>query len=168
MNKSRAVALLAALGLVLGGGAVTSSAVAEVAPAHSAQPASPLPMPLIRSQLNDRCLEIYAGHQEDGASVVMWDCHGGPSEQWYWDGEQIRTRLNGKCLEIYAFHQGNGAPVSTWRCDGGNNQRWYREGDQIRSRMNGKCLDIIDNRPGNGELVWMWDCNGGKNQQWNF
>lgn len=150
----RLVPLLAAIGLALGG-AVTAP------PAHAAAP-------LLKSDLNGRCADIFMFHNENGASTVTWDCTGNTNQQWSWDGEQIRSGMNGKCLEIYAFNPGDQGSVSTWDCTGGTNQKWYRDGGAIRSRMNGKCLDILAGRPENGQLLVSWSCNGARSQSWDF
>jgi hypothetical protein len=79
----------------------------------------------IRSVMNNKCLEIYAFNNNNGADVVTWDCWGGANQHWYRDGQQIRSVMNHKCLEIYAFNNNNGAQVVTWDCWGGANQHWY-------------------------------------------
>lgn len=70
--------------------------------------------PLLKSNLNGRCADIFMFHQENGASTVTWDCHGGTNQQWRWDGEQIRSSMNGKCLEIYGPHLGDQGSVAMW------------------------------------------------------
>ncbi len=109
----RLLPLLAAVGLAVGG-TLTGP------PAYAAAP-------LLKSNLNGRCADIFMFHQENGASTVTWDCHGNTNQQWRWDGEQIRSGLNGKCLEIYAFHPGDQGAVSMWDCTGGSNQKWVPE-----------------------------------------
>lgn len=140
------VPLLAAIGLTIG-------AVVTALPAHAAAP-------LLKSNLNGRCADVFGFHQENGASTVTWDCHGDTNQQWRWDGEQIRSGMNGKCLEIYGFNRSDQGSVSLWDCTGGSNQKWFRNGSEIRSRMNGKCLDILGGRPENGQLLVSWSCNG--------
>ncbi|WP_159033157.1 RICIN domain-containing protein [Streptomyces fodineus] len=150
----RLIPVLAAIGLAVAG-TLTSP------PAFAAAP-------LLRSNLNGRCADIFGFHQENGSSTVTWDCTGNTNQQWFWDGEQIRSSMNGKCLEIYAFNQGDLGSVSMWDCDGGINQRWFRNGNEIRSRMNGKCLDILGGRPEPGQLLVSWSCNGAQSQSWDF
>ncbi len=121
----------------------------------------------IRSQMNDKCLEILGLHNENGAHTGMWDCWGGANQRWYWDGAQIRSQMNNKCLEVLSFNNDNGARVGMWDCWGGANQQWYWDGAQIRSRLNNKCLDVLAFNNDNGAEVGMWDCWGGANQQWH-
>jgi hypothetical protein len=120
----------------------------------------------IRNVMNNKCLELYAFNNNNGARSGMWDCWGGANQSWYWDGSQIRNVLNNKCLEIYAFNNNNGAQVGLWDCWGGGNQRWYRNGQEIRSAMNNKCLEIYAFNNANGAKVVTWDCWGGANQHW--
>lgn len=133
MRSVRRLMLLAAVTGLLAGVTLTGSPAAAAAP-------------LLRSNLNGRCADVFMFHQENGASTVTWDCHGGTNQQWYWDGEQIRSSMNGKCLEIYGPHLGDQGSVSLWDCNGGLHQKWYRNGSEIRNRVNGKCLDILAGR----------------------
>lgn len=122
----------------------------------------------IRSSMNNKCLEIYAFNNNNGARSGMWDCWGGANQKWYWNGEEIRNSMNNKCLEVLSFNNNNGATVGMWDCWGGANQKWYRDGNQIRSRFNNKCLEIYALSNDNGARGAVWDCWGGANQQWYF
>jgi hypothetical protein len=150
----RLVPLLAAIGLAIGS-ALTGP------PAHAA-------VPLIKSNLNGRCVDVFMFHNENGASTVTWDCTGNTNQQWRWDGDQIRSNMNGKCLEIYGSNPNDQGSVDLWDCNGGANQKWVWNGSEIRSRMNGKCLDILAGRPENGQLLVSWSCNGARSQSWDF
>jgi hypothetical protein len=121
---------------------------------------------LIRSDMNNKCLEVLGLDIANGAHVGMWDCWGGANQRWYWDGRQIRSDLNNKCLDILGLDIANGAHVVMWDCWGGANQRWYWDGRQIRSDLNNKCLEILGLNNDNGAHVGMWDCWGGANQHW--
>lgn len=79
----------------------------------------------IRSNLNNKCLEIYAFGNDNGSRSGMWDCWGGANQQWYWNGGEIRNAMNNKCLEVFAFSNDNGAKGVMWDCWGGANQQWY-------------------------------------------
>ncbi|GGN12442.1 hypothetical protein FHR83_003593 [Actinoplanes campanulatus] len=120
----------------------------------------------IRSALNNKCLDVSAWNPDNGAQVVMWDCHGGANQQWNMVGKQIRSQLNNKCLDIAAWSRINGAKVIMWDCHGGANQQWHRSGRSIVSGLNKKCLDIEDWNPANGANVIMWSCHIGASQQW--
>src|SRR5690349_13907116 len=132
---------------------VVCAAALAVVPSTAAQAANLT----FRSELNHKCLELYAFNNANGADVVTWDCWGGANQQWYWDGQYIRNAMNNKCLEIYGFDAANGAKVVLWDCWGGANQKWYRDGQQIRSVMNHKCLEIYAFNNANGAKVVAWD-----------
>ena len=106
----RAAALIALVGAVVG----------VPAPASAAGP-----IINIRSALNNKCLEIRDSNVNNGAYVGMWNCWGGATTQWYWDGDLIRSNLNHKCLEVRDSNIENGAYVSMWDCWGGATTRWY-------------------------------------------
>ncbi|MFD8637820.1 RICIN domain-containing protein, partial [Streptomyces sp. NPDC059656] len=120
MRSVRRLMLLAATTAGLMAGAALTGA-----PAFAAAP-------LLKSNLNGRCVDIFMFHQENGASTVTWDCTGNTNQQWRWDGEQIRSGMNGKCLEIYGPHLGDQGSVAMWDCNGGAHQRWFRNGGEIR------------------------------------
>jgi hypothetical protein len=143
--------------------ACAAATVLVLTPAAAAHATGPIEF---RSEMNHKCLEIYAFNANNKAKVVTWDCWGGANQKWYWDGEFIRNTMNHKCLEIYAFNGGNGADVVMWDCWGGANQKWYRNGNEIRSRLNNKCLEIYAFDGANGAKVVTWDCWGGANQKW--
>jgi hypothetical protein len=139
-----------------------AAAVMAVAPSTAAHAATIT----LRSELNNKCLEIYAFNANNGAQVGMWDCWGGANQSWYWNGEELRNTMNNKCLEIYAFNANNAAKVGMWDCWGGANQHWYRVGNEIRNRLNNKCLEVYAFNANNGARSGMWDCWGGANQHW--
>jgi len=67
----------------------------------------------------NKCLEYNTGN----ANVYMHHCHGGLSQQWYFDGEQLKTKYDNKCLD-YAFEDpAKGLYMKP--CHGGSNQKWY-------------------------------------------
>ncbi|AGC47275.1 alpha-L-arabinofuranosidase [Myxococcus stipitatus DSM 14675] len=120
----------------------------------------------IRNRNNDKCLDVYAYLDHNGARTASWECWGGPNQQWYWNGEEIRSVMNDKCLDIFGSNTNDGAQVTIWECNGGDNQRWYWDGNMLRSRLNGKCLEIYGFSNNNGALINTWDCSDGLNQQW--
>ncbi|WP_261565115.1 RICIN domain-containing protein [Frankia gtarii] len=132
------------------------------APVASAAPATFT----LRSQLNNKCLELLSFNNNNGAPAGMWDCWGGANQNWYWDGSQIRNQMNNKCLELLSFNNSNGAPVGLWDCWNGTNQRWYWDGSQLRNRFNNKCLEVLSFNNNNGARAGLWDCWGGANQHW--
>ena len=66
------LATLAATFLALG-------ATVAAAPVASAAPATIT----LRSQLNNKCLEVLSFNNNNGARAGLWDCWGGANQQWY-------------------------------------------------------------------------------------
>lgn len=120
----------------------------------------------LRSNWNNKCVEILGLNNGNGAGVGAWDCWGGANQRWYWDGTQIRSLMNHKCLEILGVSNSNGAQLGMWDCWGGANQQWYWEGSRLKSYLNHKYVDLLyhDNR--NGAWVGMWPWTGQSNQSW--
>ena len=50
---------------------------------EEATPIAANPGFLIRSDLNNKCLDILGINAENGAHVGMWDCWGGANQRWY-------------------------------------------------------------------------------------
>jgi hypothetical protein len=73
--------------------------------------------------IGGKCLEVAAGHTEDGTPVQMWNCHGGPNQRWqFLDGQFIG--IANKCLDVAGGNTDAGTPIVLWRCTGAPNQRW--------------------------------------------
>src|SRR5205085_5304224 len=115
----------------------------------------------------------------NGGHVQLWDCSGGPNQQWRrqpLDGgwgprptpsEPVSlTTQNGKCLAVppqELEQRQNGTRVVAWDCSGRPHQQWRLQGAAVMA-TNGKCLDVngaeFDSRA-NGGRVQLWDCHGG-------
>ena len=78
----------------------------------------------IRSFMNNKCLDVLAFNNDNGANAGMWDCWGGSNQHWYWNGSEIRSSMNNKCLDVLGLNNDNGAHVGMWDCWGGANQQW--------------------------------------------
>lgn len=117
---------------------------------------------------NGKCLDINGGQaNNNGATVQVWDCHGGINQQWRWERGALVSGTN-KCLSMRPDQVGqSGGRVTIWDCTGGPNQQWRREGAMLINEA-GKCLAA---NPGmmnqNGGPITVWDCRGGANQQWS-
>ena len=119
---------------------------------------------------NGKCLDVDAGQAgRNGATVQIWDCHGGPNQQWTWDRDRAAIVSSaGKCLAVRPSEVGTrGTRVTVWDCTGNDNQFWQRnEGLLVNSA--GLCLSVP---PGqmelNGGTVTLWDCKAGPNQHWS-
>ena len=125
---------------------------------------------------SQKCLDVYGGSLDDGASIIQWQCHGGDNQQWRLevagDGySRIVSRHSGKCLDVYGGSLDDGGSIIQWQCHGGENQNWRLEvaGDgnsRIVSRHSGKCLDVYGGSLDDGASIIQWQCHGGENQNW--
>ena len=160
------IAAMAALVLLSSLLPATPAAAAQIPVGAAATPAINAAGFELRSELNNKCLEILSFNANNGAEAGMWDCWGGANQRWYWDGQMLRNEMNNKCLEILYVDPNNFAKAGMWDCWGGANQRWRWDGRQLRSDLNNKCLEVLYIDPNNGARAGMYDCWGGANQRW--
>ena len=105
----------------------------------------------------------------NGATVQVWDCHGGPNQQWSWDRDRSAiVSASGKCLAVRPSDMGSRrARVTVWDCSGNPNQAWQRNGQMLVNAA-GLCLSVPPGQTQmNGGQVTLWDCTGSPNQQWS-
>lgn len=124
----------------------------------------------IRVQASGRCLDLRT--TSSGSNVIVWDCHGGASQRWYFTVKGlIRSFLNPDvCLDVYRASSNNGTNVQVYDCHGGNAQQWrLTENNQLQSRVGpNRCLDAMQGGPNNGSNVMIWSCYSTNNQRWTF
>lgn len=118
---------------------------------------------------NGKCLEVDARQLgRNGATVQIWDCHGGQNQMWTWDRDNAAiVSPGGKCLAVRPSDVGSrGARVTVWDCSGNPNQYWRRQ-DGLLSNSGGLCLSVPPGQMNqNGGTVTLWDCKAGPNQIW--
>ncbi|MEU5260616.1 non-reducing end alpha-L-arabinofuranosidase family hydrolase [Amycolatopsis sp. NPDC021455] len=146
-----AAAVTVALAVTLG---VTDSALADATGA-------------LRGVGSSRCLDVTNGSQNDGASLQIYDCSGGASQQWTSTSAGLLTVYGNKCLDVPGSATAAGTKVQIWTCHGGANQQWRVNSDgTIVGVQSGLCLDVTGAATSNGAAVEIWTCNGGSNQKW--
>ncbi|WP_440902264.1 ricin-type beta-trefoil lectin domain protein [Actinosynnema sp.] len=117
-----------------------------------------------------RCLDLPGGRT--GVQVALWDCNGGPNQQFRHTASG-ELRVQGEhCLEAFANGVAEGTQVVTWQCNGGANQRWTRQASgQLVNAGSGLCLDVtaghLPENNLNGSPIALWRCNSGPNQRWS-
>jgi hypothetical protein len=118
---------------------------------------------------NGKCLDVDAAQDgRNGATVQIWDCHGGPNQMWTWDRDNAAiVSSSGKCLAVRPNDIGNRrARVTIWDCSGNPNQQWHREEGRLVNSA-GLCLSVPPRELAqNGGTVTLWDCSGGPGQIW--
>jgi hypothetical protein len=126
----------------------------------------------LRAVAANRCLDVPNQSTADGTQVQIWDCHGGPNQQWTHTaaGElAVYSGASRRCLDASGNGTSAGTAVIIWPCHGGTNQRWERHADgTITGMQSGLCLDVNGAGTANGTRVILWTCHGGPNQRWNF
>lgn len=126
----------------------------------------------LRGVGSNRCLDVPGQTTSSGTQLQIWDCWGGPNQQWTRTAAGELTVYSGgslRCLDASDNGTSNGTAVIIWNCHGGNNQRWnFNSSGTISSVQSGLCSDVSGAGTGNGTLVQLWSCHGGSNQQWNL
>jgi beta-glucanase (GH16 family) len=79
-----------------------------------------------------RRLDVTDNVNASGTTLQLWDCWGGPNQQWAVDGARI-VGLGGKCLDVRFSGTDNGTPAQIWDCNGTAAQQW-----EIRSVGSGR------------------------------
>ncbi|WP_405434552.1 glycoside hydrolase family 27 protein [Micromonospora sp. NBC_00617] len=151
----------AAMFLVTGGG---------TPPPSTPPPSTPPPSTTsaIRSTSAGRCLDVNGASQTNGASAIIWDCHGQANQSWTSTNVQELRVYGGKCLDVNNGGTANGTSVIIWDCHGQANQQWRFNADgSITAVASGRCLDLVGNGTANGTRTQIWDCNGAASQRWS-
>ena len=122
----------------------------------------------VPSGIDGKCLDLDGNNSANGTAVQIWDCNGGPGQQWTAQADGT-VRSNGKCLDINGQGTANETIVQLWECNGGANQKWQTgAGASLVNPVSGRCLDDPGASTGNGTQLIIWDCNGGSNQKWTL
>ncbi|MFG1651610.1 glycoside hydrolase family 27 protein [Micromonospora sp. NPDC049275] len=156
----------AAMFLVTGGGTPPPTTAPPTTPPPSTPP--PSTTSAIRSTSAGRCLDVNGASQTNGATAIIWDCHGQANQSWTSTSSQELRVYGGKCLDVYNAGTANGTSVIIWDCHGQANQQWRFNADgSITAVASGRCLDLVGNGTANGTRAQIWDCNGAASQRWS-
>ncbi|WP_255786739.1 lectin [Micromonospora sp. MH99] len=156
----------AAMLLVTGGGTPPPTTPPPTTPPPSTPP--PGTTSTIRSTSAGRCLDVNGASQTNGATAIIWDCHGQANQSWTSTSAQELRVYGGKCLDVNNAGTANGTSVIIWDCHGQANQQWRFNADgSITAVASGRCLDLVGNGTANGTRTQIWDCNGAASQRWS-
>jgi len=78
----------------------------------------------------DKCLDVTDGVDADGTKLQIWDCTGGPNQQWVrtlYSTIQWNGGAGNKCIDLTDGNIADGTALQIWTCaeDGSNqNQQW--------------------------------------------
>jgi hypothetical protein len=77
---------------------------------------------------DNRCLDVNGAAKDNGAQLLVWDCHGGPNQLWRLipdgSGHRVVSLNSGRCMGIDSGNTAPGTVARQWDCDGSTNQRW--------------------------------------------
>src|SRR5450755_1519896 len=96
--------------------------------------------PIVAGDNSGTCVDDNGPSTANGTKIQMWDCNGGPSQQWTIEPDGTLW-IYGKCMDITGGGTGNGTLVELWDCNGGTNQQWHAQNGTLVNPASGKCLD---------------------------
>jgi glucose/arabinose dehydrogenase len=137
--------------------------ISGVAPVYAA------PSATLVSTDSQRCLDIAKGSQEPRTPAIIFDCHGGPNQQWEFTAAgELRTFDGARCLDIRGASIQPQALVQSYPCHGGANQKWTLRPDKtIINPKSGLCLTVKGGETANLTGIDTWYCEGTTHQQWS-
>jgi RHS repeat-associated protein len=119
-----------------------------------------------------RCLDVTGNTAADGALLQIYDCNGGPNQQFTLTSSgELRVTTGGatKCVDAVGGLTDSGTAIQVWTCNGGTNQKWFIGADGLISgQASGRCLDVWTNATANTSPIKLYDCfdNRPGNQSW--
>jgi hypothetical protein len=122
--------------------------------------------PALRNANADRCLDVPNASQANGTQLALWDCNGGPNQQWTSTAAGQLQVYGTKCLDAgSSATSGTRAVIAD--CTGAAGQQWRLNADNsVTSVQSGLCLDANGAGTANGTAVILWTCTTGNNQKW--
>jgi hypothetical protein len=113
------------------------------------------------------CMDDWNNSSADYNPVVINNCDGAASQQWYVVQEGSLIMINGLCLDVNGGGTTDGTPVDIYLCNGTAAQVWIPQADHtLYNPVSNKCLDDTNWSATPGTQLQIWDCTGAANQQW--
>lgn len=119
------------------------------------------------------CLDLNNGDTTNGNSVLIWECNGHQSQEWYFVGGTYRIASavdKNKCIDAGDMQQGTGMQI--WDCNGQKQQNFGYDSNLQTVYLSAShqdasmCLDLPGGKQFNGNPAEVWGCSGGSTQQW--
>ena len=115
----------------------------------------------IKSEYNNKYLDVEKSSIKWGAKVIASKYHGGPSQKWRLKGNAISNVRSGLVLDIRGS-ESVGRYIISYPSHGGLNQQWKLHDDgTIRSPHN-ICIEI------RGRNLVSTHCSNNSNQKWKL
>ena len=127
---------------------------------------------MIRTDLrNNRCLDVLDWRTDNGAPLIMWDCHGGNNQRWtYGSDKTLKGTHSQKCLEMNDYYSQGFKYVSMQPCNPGNpRQKWTSNNNRqfINDGDQNMALNVLGMNPDNRAGVTVLDkTQNADNQHW--
>ena len=123
--------------------------------------------------LSGRCMDVLNVSHENGAQVMLYDCHGGENQQWTAPAVGVTSEIRvygNMCLDavVGASAGTDGDAIIIYTCHGGANQKWTRTAAGDIRGINGKCVEAQSKQVANGTPLVLWSCDGNASQRWTF
>jgi len=123
----------------------------------------------VRNTAANRCLDVAAQSQANGAALQLWDCHTGANQQWTRTASGQLSVYGNKCLDAENNGTSPGTRIIIWDCHSGTNQRWnVNANGTVTGVQSGLCLATTNNGTANGTAVVLASCNGSSGQVWSL
>lgn len=102
-----------------------------------------------------KCMDVAGAKPGDGTPAQVWDCHGGPNQQFTFEDEQIYAMGGTKCLDVSGGSRTPGTKVQIYTCNGSGAQIWYygQRGNIVYFNNSSLCLDAQDQSNGRQLIV---------------
>jgi O-glycosyl hydrolase len=114
-----------------------------------------------------RCLDVPAQSQTNGTQLALWDCNGGPNQQWALTSAKQLQVYGTKCLDAAAGGTAPGTRTIISDCTGSATQQWNLAADgTVTNAQSGLCLDASGAGTANSTPVILWTCTAAANQRW--
>ncbi len=112
----------------------------------------------IRSQIENKPMDVVNGHNANGNGLHLWDFHGGDAQQFTIEPSNeagyyyIKTKW-GRVLDIKDWSSASGATLYTWDFHGGDNQKWrFIDRGNGYYNIESKYRTYIDVKGGNSAI----------------
>ncbi|MBP2326788.1 1-phosphatidylinositol phosphodiesterase [Kibdelosporangium banguiense] len=122
---------------------------------------------MLKVKESGRCLDVPSATPRNSIIVTVFDCHGGPNQQWSRTPFGQLVVYGTYCLDVRNGETKDSTPVQIYGCNGTGAQKWeLRPDGLIVNPASGKCLDST-NGSGNGAQLVIYPCHGNTNQRWS-
>jgi chitosanase len=116
--------------------------------------------------LGGKCVDVAGGATANGTAIQLYDCTGGPAQQWTVGSADGSIRALGKCMDVTAASTTNGAKIQLYDCNATGAQKWTVSNGALVNTGSGKCLDATGKSSANGTRLQIWTCTNAANQTW--